>query len=88
MSPELETLDQLLCGELSLVIISKLYSDTDRFLRGVHGLLSEGHVCLFTSAGVEVPAWRWRQLFLEGTVVDEIESFRLEITEHGARRVS
>ena len=38
MSPELETLDQLLGGALALAIIRGCYPDHDRFVRGVSGL--------------------------------------------------
>jgi hypothetical protein len=37
MSPELETLDQLLCGELKLRIIASLFATTEAFERGVLG---------------------------------------------------
>ena len=42
MSPELETLDQLLSGELPLSVVCKLYPDVDTFLSGVYGLLKSG----------------------------------------------
>ncbi len=45
MSAELETLDQLLGGVLSLAVIRNLYPDGDAFRRGVFGLLSSGDVC-------------------------------------------
>jgi len=35
MTPELETLDQLLGGDLSLAIVRQLYSDDEAFKRGV-----------------------------------------------------
>lgn len=88
MSPELETLDQLLGGVLSLDIILRLYPDTEAFQRGVHGLLSGGDVRLLTDEGVEVPPWRWRELFIEGGVMQALDHLMLDLTDQGARRVS
>jgi hypothetical protein len=87
MSPELETLDQLLCGALSLGIILRLYPDASAFQRGVHGLLSVGDVRLLAGDGIEVPAWRWRELFIEGGVMNTLDQLMLDITDQGARRI-
>jgi hypothetical protein len=40
--PELETLDQLLGGDMPLTVIATLYSTPDAFRKGVQGLLSCG----------------------------------------------
>jgi hypothetical protein len=45
-SAELETLDQLLSGVMSLTVVRKFYPDDSAFLRGVLGLLSCGEVQL------------------------------------------
>jgi len=37
-SPELETLDQLIGGDMPLTVIAKLYSTPDAFFKGVRGL--------------------------------------------------
>jgi hypothetical protein len=87
MTPELETLDQLLGGDLPLRVIRDLYPDADRFKRGVLGLLSCGDVRLLDTDKSEVPAWRWRELFAEGAVVSDLEWLKLSITTQGARRV-
>lgn len=87
MSPELETLDQLLSGELPLSVVCKLYPDVDTFLSGVHGLLKSGEVRLLTAQGDEVPDWRWRGLFVEGTITEQLKNFRLEITDQGSKRI-
>ena len=87
MSPELETLDQLLGGVLSLDVIFKLYPDREAFQPSVHGLLSAGDVRPITREGVEVPPWRWRELFIEGGVMKALDQLTLDITEQGARRV-
>jgi hypothetical protein len=58
MSPELETLDQLLGGDLPLIIIKQLYADGAAFARGVQGLLDGGDVQLLSDDRVEVPRWQ------------------------------
>jgi hypothetical protein len=88
MSSELETLDQLLGGALSLEIILRVYPDANAFQRGVHGLLSNGDVRLLADDGVEVPSWRWRELFIEGGVTKELDQLKLDITEQGVRKIS
>ena len=47
MSPELETLDQLLSGDLPLSVVRIVYPDDERFILGVLGLLSDGEIQLF-----------------------------------------
>jgi hypothetical protein len=56
MSPELETLDQLLGSDLLLGVVQRLYPDATAFKRGVLGLITCGDVCLFTTDEIEVPA--------------------------------
>jgi len=87
MTPELETLDQLLGGDLPLSVVRNVYPDSEAFRRGVLGLLSCGDVCLLAGDRTVVPAWRWRELFVESTVVDELGNMRLRITAQGARRI-
>jgi len=57
-SPELETRDQLLGGELSLTAIQSVYPNTAAFLRDIPGLLSSGDVCLMKTDKTEVPDWQ------------------------------
>ena len=87
-APELETLDQLLCGDLELTVIRKLYLDDAAFLRGVLGLLNCGDVRLFSSRKNEIPEWQWRELFKEGAVLGQLEELNLHLTEQGVRRIS
>jgi len=88
MSPEMETLDQLLGGELRLTVILPLYPDQTSFLQGLFGLLSSGDVSLQTTDKMDVPEHRWNQLFRDGTLLNELERFQLKITPQGARRIS
>jgi len=88
MSPELETLDQLLGGVLSLAVIRNLYPDGDTFRRGVFGLLSSGDVCLMMVDQTILPSRRWRELFVDGTVMNGLGNLNLKITVKGARRIA
>jgi hypothetical protein len=85
-SSELETLDQLLGGDLRLEVISKLFPSREAFEQGIRGLLSCGDVILVNHAGDEVPDWRWRELF-SGSRLQELEHLQLRITPQGARKV-
>jgi hypothetical protein len=88
MSPELETLDQLLGSDLLLVIVLRLYPDTAAFKRGVLGLITGGDVWLLTIDDAEVPAWRCRGLFEGAALMHEMEHMKLRITPQGARRIA
>jgi hypothetical protein len=83
-SAELETLDQLLGGDLRLEAISKLF-----FQRGIRagcvGTLVLGDVVLLTVDGDEVKQWRGRKLF--STDLHQREDLILRITPQGARRI-
>jgi hypothetical protein len=87
MSLELETLDQLLGGDMPLAVIRGLYPDDETFAVGIHALLRNGDVRLFCEE-TEVPQWRWRELFQAGGVDEEMPRLRLEITDQGADLVS
>jgi hypothetical protein len=87
-SPELETLDQLLGGDLTLDVIRRGWPDDARFLVGVKGLVSSGDVLLLTRDGGEVATWRWRQLFDDKSVLAELSGFCLRLTNQGSAKVA
>jgi hypothetical protein len=87
-SPELETLDQLLGGELSLAIIRTLYSNNERFDQAILGLLTEGDVVLLSTDGANIPEWRWKELFSGPSLATHLSLFKLRITEKGARKIA
>lgn len=87
-SSEMETLDQLLGGDMSLSIIRQFYDSDQSFTRGTLRLLESGDVRLFDQTHMEVPQWRWRGLFEEGEVLVVLQSFTLRVTEAGAAKVS
>jgi hypothetical protein len=83
MSPELETLDQLLGGDLPLSLIRSLFAEEQRFVRGLLALLGTGEVRLLDSNGVEVPRWQWQEVLKTACA-----SHHLSITDLGARRIA
>jgi hypothetical protein len=85
MSPELETLDQLLGGDLTLAVVRGLFETDERFVRAVLAMLDAGEIRLYAN-GVEVPRWRWRDM-LSAPGQSGLAEPRLTITEAGARRV-
>jgi hypothetical protein len=87
-SPELESLDQLLGGDLRLKVIAKLFPSQAAFGLGVLGLLSCGDVILMTLDGGQIPHWRWRELFSDGTVFQQLDGLQLRITSQGPRKVA
>jgi hypothetical protein len=87
-SPEMETLDQLLGGEMPLSIIRRLYDSDESFVRGTLALLQNGDVRLFDPSHTEVPRWRWRPLFEVGEVLEALPSFTLDVTKSGAAKLS
>jgi hypothetical protein len=88
MSPELETLDQLLGGRLSLSIVRKLYPDEKAFQAGILGLLDAGDVRLLAGDGSEVAPWHQKELFATGNIVHERPTLTLEITQQGICKLS
>jgi hypothetical protein len=87
MSPELETLDQLLGGDLSLEVIRKLYPDGEAFRLGVLGLVRNGDVRLVGINGDPVPEWRIRELRSGAISTVELNDLKLSLTPQGARRI-
>lgn len=86
MSPELETLDQLQAYDLLLSVVIQIYDSEERFRVGIHGLLTGGDVRLLNAEGAEIPSWRWRELFVEGQVMNLLDELSLSLTDRGAAK--
>lgn len=84
MSPELETLDQLLGGKMPLPVIRGLYSDDARFANGLSALLHAGDVRLLGQDGADVPRWMWREVLADPSAWPPLV---VHLTEVGARRI-
>lgn len=86
MSPELETLDQLLGGEMPLNVIRRIYADDESFAKSMKELLASGDIRLL--AGDEVPKWQWKELLADGGWKRQQTPLTLAITESGANRIT
>ena|SRR5580765_2298350 len=82
MAPELETLDQLLGGDLPLPVIRGLFADQERFVLAIYAMLEAGETRLFEAGGADVPKWRWHDI-----LCNNVPSTRLAITKAGAKRI-
>jgi hypothetical protein len=82
MSPELETFDQLLGGDLPLAVVRSIFPDGDRFVRAILAMLECKELRLLLSDGTDVPHWQ------RSTVLAAVsDSARLALTPTGARRI-
>ncbi|OAI53634.1 hypothetical protein AYO47_04370 [Planctomyces sp. SCGC AG-212-M04] len=89
MSPELETLDQLLGGDLPLSTIRLIFGDDRRFVRSISAMLNDGQVTLRTTVGKSIERWQWCRLLQNLTAAAAAAaSHWLSLTEVGARRLS
>lgn len=84
MSPELDTLDQLLGGDMPLPLIRVQYPDDARFARGLLWLLHAGEVRLVGDDGTELPLWRCREVLVDP---DTRGRMRVVITRAGVSRI-
>jgi len=82
MSPELETLDQLVGGPLTLAVVRRLYPDTRRFNVGILSMLESGDITMVDAAGQPIPTWDQRR-----HLTDLTDDFRLAITDRGIKRI-
>ena len=86
MSPELETLDQLLGGELPLSVVRRLYPSDEEFLEGIRSLLFCGDVSLLASDGTLMSTWR--DLLKPPITPIELNGLKLRITDQGIRTIA
>jgi hypothetical protein len=86
MSPELETLDQLLSGPLPVVVLRRLYDSDEHFVRGIAAMLHVGEVRLLEN-GTNVPSFRWQSVLEPSEREGRTEKLELEITDAGLRRI-
>jgi len=88
MSPELETLDQLLGGDLPLPIGRRLYPNDQTFGHATVGLLFCGDARLVSPDGSDLPQSRRCEVFFsQPTLPTELDNLKLRITEQGVRRI-
>jgi hypothetical protein len=86
MSPELETLDQLLGGPMSTTAIRSLYNNADHFVAAITEMLQSGELKL-SAGSVEVPQYRWASVLRLSGADARTQRAKLDITEAGSRRI-
>jgi hypothetical protein len=86
MSPELQTLDQLLGGDLPLAIVRGFFDTDVRFAQAVAAMLHAGEVRLYAD-DIEVPSWQWGEVLANACARSGLTGARLAINEMGARRI-
>ena len=87
MSPELETLDQLLGGDMSVSAIVAIYPSPDDCRSGLLGLLAAGDVRLLTPERLEAAEYEWRALFSQQDWIQALNDYRLSITQEGTSKI-
>jgi hypothetical protein len=87
MSPELETLDQLLGGDLTLALIRSFFEDEKRFAQAITAMLNAGEVRMLAIDGTELHSWQWRDVLSLGSGEAIRTQTLLSITESGCRRI-
>lgn len=83
MSPELETLDQLLGGDLPVPAVRSLFADSARFVNAVLAMLKAGEIVLLDADGQSIPEWGWSRMLTSATGTN-----RIQITDRGAKRIA
>ena len=87
MSPELETLDQLLTGEMPLRIVRRFFADDGSFKTSIYRMVENEDIELRDENGRQITKWQLRELMsLPGT--SAILQKRIAITENGVRRIA
>jgi hypothetical protein len=86
MSPELKTLDELLCEDLDLAVIRGLFDEEGRFVRALTMMLHAGEIRLVVDGG-EAPHWRWAELLAAADESAGGARVQVAITDAGAERI-
>ena len=87
-APDLETLDQLLGGDLSLTIIRGLFEDDQRFTRAMLAMLDARELRLLAPDGDDVPKWRRQAVLASTTNGEPVDVYKISITDSAARRMA
>ncbi len=82
MSPELETLDQLLGGDLPVAVVRSFYPDDERFILATLAMLNAGEIALLDAERVEVLKWDWPRFLTKSH-----DRCRLKLLDRGIERI-
>ena len=86
-SSELETLDQLLGGDLVLTVVRSFYESDDKFKAGVRGLVRD-RCAILIHDGCSVPEWKVAEILRQPITPEILSQYALSITDSGVSRVS
>lgn len=81
--PELDTLDQLLGGDMTLNTIRRIFPSDHRFQKAILAMLHEGEIRLLGKDGTEPPRWQWALILGDS---DRWFDYRLSLTDLGSKR--
>jgi len=87
-SIEIEILDQLSAGGMTLGVLRAVSPGDERFLQAIHGLLRAGDIELFARDGSAVPDWKWRELLEERSLPGDFDQFQAQVTDQGAAKIA
>jgi hypothetical protein len=88
VSPELEVLDQLDGGDLPLHVIADLFPELTQCSVAIGAMLSDGLVRILDSGGTAIPHWRFQELKVEPAFWGDRTTYRMTLTEIGAKRIA
>ena len=88
LSPELETLDQLLGGALAIHAVASLFNDPSHCAQALEAMLNAGELRLTDSMGKAVPVSLFLRLRSDPSFWGQDSSYRVEISDLGANRIA
>jgi hypothetical protein len=85
MSPELEMIDQLLGGDLSLPVVRGFFPDDDRARRALANYVSKGVVLFITDKEGVLPKWKCEEMFRRLEPLEHHNEVRVSLTHKAAK---
>ena len=88
-APEMEVLDQLLVGDMSLFVIGQVLhrGDPDKRCHSASRMLQDGVVELFDAEHNPVAAWQWRALLSDESSWGRDTGYYFKLTNKGAKYI-
>ena len=87
MSPELEALDQLLGGDMTLAVVASLFPDEAHARRAIAAMVAAGELRLLDAEAAALSPWQVSELERQPGSWRTDTRHRLTLTDAGARRV-
>ena len=81
MTPELEVLEQLSDGPLSLAVLRSLFQSQSRFHTAIVAMLADRQIVLRNSSGTTIPEWQWQAVMSAEPA--ELTTIQVAITDRG-----